>query len=114
MNTALLDLFKEYREAVSSDEAAASLALADVLLGKTPNQRMILNPGDVAKQLSVSPATVTNWIRTGQLKAANIAHGHRPRFIIQQADVDAFLRFRQVIPPPPRQRRRRRLPTDRY
>jgi hypothetical protein len=48
MNTTLIDLFKEYRAIVSSDEAAAYLALSDILLGKTPNQRTILSPGDVA------------------------------------------------------------------
>jgi hypothetical protein len=64
-----------------------------------------LRPADVAKQLQVSPAKVIGWIRSGQLKAANIATGPRPRYVIQRDDLDRFLSSRQ--PDLPQQKRHR-------
>jgi DNA-directed RNA polymerase subunit K/omega len=55
-----------------------------------------LDPPQVAKELRVSPATVIGWIRSKQLRAANIATGSRPRYIIQRVDLDRFLKLRQV------------------
>lgn len=70
--------------------------------------RIVLSPPQVARQLGVAPETVIGWIRSGQLKASNLASGIRPRFAIRPADLDAFLLSRQ--PQPPAQRVRRRTP----
>ena len=104
--------------------AAATLTLAQVQSAATLRQPeslalsaapAALNPSDVAKQLRVSPAKVIGWIRTGQLKAANVSTGQRPRFVIQQPDVDRFLQGRQPDPPAPRRRSGRgQAPDDRY
>lgn len=62
-------------------------------------------PPQVAKQLGVRPASLLSWIRSGQLKAANVGNKSRPRYRIQRADIDAFLKGRQPQPRPPRTRR---------
>jgi excisionase family DNA binding protein len=54
-----------------------------------------LTPPEVAKQLGADPATVINWIRSGQLKASNLATGARPRYVIRPEDLDKFLGSRQ-------------------
>ena len=56
----------------------------------------VLTPPEIAKQLGADPATVLGWIRSGQLKASNLATGHRPRFVVQPFDLDAFLKARQL------------------
>ena len=63
-----------------------------------------LIPPQVAKLLKVSPETVLNWIRSGQLKAYNVANlnSRRPRYRIDPGAVEQFKRLRQVIPPPPK------------
>ena len=81
--------------------AAAILAAAEVQSRQQPAAEReaaldILNPNDVAKELHVSPATVIGWIRSGQLKAANLATGHRPRYVVKRDDLNAFLRLRQA------------------
>jgi hypothetical protein len=60
-----------------------------------PSPDKLLTPPQVAEQLGSDPATVISWIRSGQLKASNLATGPRPRFVIQPADLDAFLKARQ-------------------
>ncbi len=88
--------------------AAATMVLAEVQSSeRQTNERDTLNPRDVAKKLSVSPATVIEWIRSGQLKAANIATGPRPRFVIKPDDLTTFLDNRQPIPPVARRHRPR-------
>ena len=99
MNPILINLFDQYREHVSTDDAAATLVLAQIQFGHQETATDTLKPGDVAKQLSVSPATVIGWIKSGQLKAANIAKGPRPRYVIQPDALAAFLKMRQPEPP---------------
>ena len=92
--------------------AAATLVLAEVQSTKRPvvaaHNSDALNPPQIAKELRVSPDTVLGWIRTKQLKAANIATGNRPRWIIQRSDLDTFLQSRQPQPAAPRRKRRER------
>jgi hypothetical protein len=120
MKNTILELFDQYRQRVDSDTAAATLVLAHVNLEKQSvavadvDEWETLNPGDVAKKLSVSPATVLGWIKSGQLKAANIAKGRRPRFIIQRANLVAFLEFRRLIPAAPQRRRSFTTQSKRY
>lgn len=90
---------------------AACIAAAKANAEKTePAQQskdIPLKPTDVAKLLSVSPATVIDWIRTNQLKASNLASGNRPRYAIRREDLDAFLKMRQPEPPVRRSKRNR-------
>jgi hypothetical protein len=68
--------------------------------------REILTPPQVAKQLGVDPNTVIGWIRTSQLKGANVGSGdQRPRYKIKRTDLDDFLESRQPEAPRKRQRR---------
>jgi hypothetical protein len=60
-----------------------------------PVREKLLTPPQVAEQLGSDPATIINWIRSGQHRASNLATGSRPRFVIQPSDLDAFLRARQ-------------------
>jgi hypothetical protein len=84
--------YAHYLELTGDPAAAATLVLAASQREPLPT---ITTPPQVAKQLGADPATVINWIRSGQLKASNLASGSRPRFVIQAADLDAFLRSRQ-------------------
>ena len=61
-----------------------------------------LTPPQVAEQLGTSPETVIGWIKSGQLNAANLATGDRPRYVITPDDLAEFLKSRQPQPPQPR------------
>jgi len=50
-----------------------------------------LSPPQVAKQLQVGRDKVLNWIRSGELKAANVSDSFRPRYRIAPASLDLFL-----------------------
>jgi excisionase family DNA binding protein len=67
-----------------------------------------IDPPQVARELRVSPDTVLDWIRKGQLTASNIATGNRPRWIIKRSDLDTFLKTRQPQPQVTVTRRKRR------
>jgi excisionase family DNA binding protein len=67
----------------------------------------VLDPPDVASLLGCSPDTVRDWIRSGQLRASNVANGNRPRWKIQRSDLETFLQTRQPDPAPPQRERRR-------
>ena len=96
-------------------EAAATLVLAQVQAAERPSTRTSpYTVADVARQLHTSPDTVRGWIKSGQLAAANLATGSRPRYVITQDDLAAFLKCRQ--PTAATERRRKRVPEsgDRY
>ncbi|WP_197529127.1 helix-turn-helix domain-containing protein [Aeoliella mucimassa] len=57
-----------------------------------------LSPSDVARILGVDADTVRGWIRNNELRAANIANGNRPRWIITRQELDSFLANRQEQP----------------
>lgn len=71
-----------------------------------------LTPPEVAEQLSTSPETVLGWIKSGQLKASNLATGNRPRYVVMPDDLTAFLKSRQ--PDPPVKRKAKAKPTGSY
>lgn len=75
-----------------------------------------LTPPQVARQYGVAPETVVNWIRSGELRAINVAaHGtKRPRFRIDPADLAAFEAAREVAAPVQAARGRRRQPALNY
>ena len=58
--------------------------------------------------------TVREWIDTKQLKAANIARpgSNRPKWIVQRADLDMFLKTRQPEPKQPKRRTHRERDPD--
>jgi excisionase family DNA binding protein len=66
----------------------------------------------VAERLAVDAATVTSWIRSGQLKASNVGKGLiRPRWRIDLGDLKTFLiRCQAQADPPPARRGRRADP----
>jgi excisionase family DNA binding protein len=70
-----------------------------------------MTPPQIAERYGVSPDKVLAWIRAGELRAINIATkvGGRPRYAVDETDLLAFERGRQVKPPG-QQRMRRRLP----
>ena len=65
----------------------------------------------LAKEWGVSTAKITGFIKSGELRAMNVAtcRDQRPRYLIDRADIEAFERARQVVPdggkPAPRRRR---------
>ena len=71
----------------------------------------MMTPPEVAKIYRVKAATVINWIRTGQLRAINIARRGtvRPRFRISVDSLEDFDRSRTVDAIPPRRPRAPRL-----
>jgi excisionase family DNA binding protein len=69
-----------------------------------------LSPAAVARLLGVRHSKVFSWIRSGELRAANLATvpGSTPRYRISPAALSAFLSAREVVPAPPRAPRRAR------
>lgn len=67
-------------------------------------------PPELAKQLGIEPAKVIGWIKSGELRAVNLAtkQSRRPRWKISPDSFEEFTRPREskaVIKPPRRQRR---------
>lgn len=85
--------------------AAAILATASQEQNDTDPECRFLKPKDIAKSLSVSPTTVIGWIRSGQLKASNLAKAARPKYVIEKEALSEFLRMRRPEPPLTRRRR---------
>jgi excisionase family DNA binding protein len=71
-----------------------------------------LTPPEVARRYGVSAEKVVAWIRTGELRAINLAlrRSGRPRWRIDHADLLAFESRRAAVPSPPTSRRRRKSP----
>jgi excisionase family DNA binding protein len=69
------------------------------------------SPPQVAEQLGVNPEKVIGWIRSGELRAINVAArlGSRPRFRIGEADLLAFVQQRSAVPTTPTPKRRKKL-----
>lgn len=67
-------------------------------------------PPQVARRLAIKAERVRAMIRSGELRAVDLAsHGcRRPRFRVAEADLQLFLEKRAVKPPSPRPKRRRR------
>ncbi|MBX3433687.1 MAG: helix-turn-helix domain-containing protein [Pirellulales bacterium] len=65
----------------------------------------VLTPPEVGKLLRVAPETVIKWIKTGFLRASNVATGKRPSYRIRPDDLEAFLDRRLVEVPRTNSRR---------
>lgn len=75
-----------------------------------PAQRTKTTPPKLAQGWGVSVNKILAFIRSGELRAINVAPSdrHRPRYLIDLADVEAFENARQVVPeatPKPRRRK---------
>lgn len=73
----------------------------------------------VCEHYGVTEHTVLAWIRSGDLKALNVApaNGRRPKWRITDKAIEDFERARSTYPPPRKHERRRRNPAaagDRY
>ena len=78
-----------------------------------------ISPNALAKRLSIDVHKVLGWIRSGELRAHNLAEhtSGRPRWKILPDALDAFLAARQSTPataPAPRKRKRRLAAVKEY
>jgi hypothetical protein len=73
-----------------------------------------LTPADVARRYGISEDKVVVWIRSGELRAINVATSRsgRPRWRIDPADLTVFESLRAAIPEKSQVRRRRQSPSD--
>ena len=74
---------------------------------------VLFAPPELASRWGISPEKVIAWIRNGELRAidASSRRGQgRPRFLIDEADIAAFERSREVVPVVKSTRRKRRPP----
>jgi hypothetical protein len=62
--------------------------------------RTKLTPPDLARRWGVSTTKIVNFIKSGELRAINIAahRKNRPRYLIDVADIAAFEKSRSVVP----------------
>jgi hypothetical protein len=69
-----------------------------------------LTPPELAAEYGIEPAKVLAWIKSGELRAVNIATKPtgRPRYRIDRADVLVFEQRRVAGPPAAKSGRRRR------
>ena len=79
-------------------------------VNNTLNTKSVFTPPELAKAWGVSPDKVLGWIRSGELKAINVAKSMqgRPRYRIDAEAIEAFKRMRTNQSPPPKPARRRR------
>jgi predicted site-specific integrase-resolvase len=62
------------------------------------SERTTLTPPLVAQRYGISPQKVLSWIKSGELRAVNVAthRGGRPRWVIAVMDLLAFEESRRV------------------
>lgn len=71
-----------------------------------------LAPPEIAKALRVDPATVFNWIRSGELRARKLGKGtKRPRYRVVLSALERFLESREMLPPRAKRQRGRESPS---
>ena len=66
--------------------------------------------GDIARSWRVNESKVLGFIKSGELRATNVATqaGRKPRWRIRPADLEAFTAARAAVPQTPVTRRPRR------
>ena len=70
-----------------------------------------LTPSDIARSRGINVAKPLGWIKSGELKAVNVAtnrDGKLPRWRISPADLEAFDAARAAVPRPVPTRRKQR------
>ena len=82
--------------------------------GKDYAEANMLTPQTIARRLGISVDKVHGWIRSGELRAFNLAAriGRRPRYRIAADDLADFTTRRQVLPAQQPTRRPRRRSTN--
>ena len=72
-------------------------------------ERRMVTPPVLAKEWGVAVNKVTALIKSGELRAINLASSRdkRPRYAIPREDVDRFEASRAVVPEKPRPKRRK-------
>lgn len=72
--------------------------------------RTKITPPELAARWGIDPAKVLTWIRSGELRAidASTRQGGRPRFLIDEKDIELFELRRAVGGPPVKMPRRRK------
>ena len=78
----------------------------------TATEKRKLTPPELARRWGVSADKITFFILSGELRAIDASlrrggGGGRPRYLIDEADIEAFEAGRQVTPPLPEPRRKR-------
>jgi len=80
--------------------------------------KLYLTPPEIAERYGISLEKVLNWIRSGDLRALNVATrlgGERPRWKVSIADLLAFQERRVAVPPAaPAQRQKRTAEVGNY
>jgi hypothetical protein len=73
------------------------------------SERIKLTPPELARRWGVSPDKVLAWIRAKELRAINAAlrSNGRPRYLIDELDIEDFERRRGVSPSVRSTRRKR-------
>jgi hypothetical protein len=68
-----------------------------------------ITPPILAKRYGCDVKKIRTWIESGELRAfdASTKRDKKPRYLIDETDVQVFELSRQVQPPPPRVNRRR-------
>lgn len=74
---------------------------------------MKVTPPQLAKRYHVDPSKIVGWIKSGELPAVNLATRTtgRPRWAIDEADVELFELRRSATPTPKTAKRQRRKDT---
>jgi len=118
LHVSLQDFVEGLRLVDGDRAAAANLALASALRTSVrvniPTDRPLTVP-EVAKMLRVRRDKVLTWIRSNRLRGFNVAEQEngRPKYRVNQADLEAFMVQRAVTQPARKGRpagRRRRFP----
>ena len=75
-----------------------------------PQLAVYLSPSDIAVSRGINVVKVLTWIKTGELRAINVATqtGRLPRWRISPAELEAFDAARAAVPQIPVTRRPRR------
>ena len=69
-------------------------------------------PPEIARLLRCRESKVASWIKSGRLPAINVSEGHRPRYRIARAALDAFLQQQAVVlVARPERRQKRTIPS---
>ncbi|MGD0899210.1 MAG: helix-turn-helix domain-containing protein [Thermoguttaceae bacterium] len=68
-----------------------------------------MSPPAIAKHLGIKADKVLTWIRSGELRAFNVAtkQGGRPLWRIKPVDLETFIAKRSTTPPLPKPARSR-------
>ena len=101
-------------ERVPNENPAGAEAFLEDTRNAVLASRAKLTPPQLARLWGISPDKVLNWIRSGELRAINVAErrGGRPRYLIDRADIQAFETRRAVIAIVPVRRRSKPRSTD--